>query len=244
MFRFVRKPVDPQSFGEQVDAATAQHKLVTGDRELLASTVQGAVRAITGLVALTAVRERWEVEVAALLLPMGLVGLPTKLVERLPHAAAELLATIPRFEGVSKILCCQGLRFDGAGRAGTPRRGELPVGARILRIVSDFDLLQCAGASVTEALAELRNRSGCYDPGLSRSFEETAGFPGPGLSTVDVMMSEVELGMVFCEDIVTATGVLSIARGQDVTQSMVERIQSKWARLAAHRRVRMIVMAG
>lgn len=280
VFRFVRKPFDAATLLEQVGAANAQHDLLRSERIVLEQTVQGAVRAMTELVALTCpaahgrgvrLRQlagdlaavarmpmRWEVEVAALLSSLSFVTLPARLVhrhlngdeldspeqamiDRLPTINEGLLAGIPRFEGVRAILRYHTLRFDGVGSPREPKKHDLPLGARILRIASDFDLLQCRGREPHEALAELRARGGVYDAELLRQFEETVGYLGPGIRTVDLFLREVEIGMVFAEDVIAPNGVMLIARGQDVTQTLLERIQGHWAELGSNNRLRMIV---
>ena len=282
VFRFVSKPVDATTLLEQVGAAVAQHQLLVAEQQLLEQTVQGAVRAMTEMVALTCpaahgrgtrlqrlvadlaaiarMPSRWEVEVAALLSSLGFVSLPPRLVQRylagdeldgpeqamidrLPSITEGLLSGIPRFEGVRAILEQQFLRFDGFGAPRAPKKSEILLGARILHIASDFDLLQCRGLESAPALAEMRARPGQYDPILLRQFEETVGYLGPGIRSMDLLLQEVELGMVFGQDVITPAGVLLIARGQDVTRPLLERIQSHWGEFSTGSRLRMIVAA-
>lgn len=200
---------------------------------------------------------RWEIEVAAMLSQIGCVTLPTALVERmqrgekldatdqalidqLPAMEEELLAPIPRLEGVSAILRYQNSRFDGYTTPNGPRGKALPLGARVLKILSDFDILASQGKDVPTALAEMAARTGWYDLEVFGTFSEITNFMGNGISTRTVLLSEVQLGMVFGESVVTTAGTLLIARGQDVTSGLLARIRSNWGEYAKGHSVRMI----
>lgn len=200
---------------------------------------------------------RWEIEVAAMLSQIGCVTLPTALVERmqrgdkldaaerilvdqLPAMEEELLAPIPRLEGVRAILHFQNSRFDGYTPPNALRGKALPLGARVLKILSDYDVLTCQGMDVPTALTEMTARTGCYDPDVFRTFCEITNFIGDGISTRTVLLSEVQLGMVFGESVVTSAGTLLIARGQDVTSGLLARIRSNWGEFAKGHSVRMI----
>src|SRR6185295_8846840 len=75
----------------------------------------------------------------------GLTDAEHRLADRLPHIADEILATIPRLEGVRAILRHQQDRADRA----TPT-APIPFGARILRVAADFDTLDSQGVGVDE----------------------------------------------------------------------------------------------
>lgn len=279
VFRFIQKPFLPSVIQAQVDAALTQHRLLTAERDLLGQTLSGAIRALSEVLALTSptafgrsqrlhrlvsdcaaaagITDPWALQSAALLSSVGLVTLPTSLVDRflegaeldrseqalihrLPQVEEQLIASIPRLEAVREILRCQHLRFDGVGNPDAPKGAALPVGARILRIAADYDHLQCQARDVNESMVILRQRPGVYDPQLLGVFEKTLGFLGPGLRLLDVRLIDVELGMVFAEDVRTESGVLFIARGQDVTPSLISRILGSWPEFAGQQRVRMI----
>jgi len=137
------------------DILSIQNPLVFG-RATRAKTNVSALATDLGL------KDRWAVEVAAMLSPIGTVTLPQETVEklyegkplapneqamvkRLPAVTDQLLANIPRLEPVREILTHKELRFDGEG--GGKKGAEIPVGARLLKIVLDHDVLEAQGSS-------------------------------------------------------------------------------------------------
>ena len=103
--------------------------------------------------------DAWATEIAAILSPIGWITLPPSTVEklyrhrplseeeremvrRIPAAAEELLDSIPRLEPVQRILVYQEKHFDGGGLPESRIAGEsILEGARLLKIVSDYDTL-------------------------------------------------------------------------------------------------------
>jgi hypothetical protein len=53
-------------------------------------------------------------------------------------------------------------------------------------------------------------------------------------------LADVTVGMVFAADVLSANGQLLIARGQEVTSSLRERIDNYWAAFARATQTRMI----
>src|SRR5207248_3001011 len=94
---------------------------------------------------------------------------------------------------------------------------DLPLGARLLRIIFDFDVLLTQGLLVLEALKRMTEREGIYDPDILHDFSRWQGHELDPKQTRDFTLGELRVGMVLASDVVTAQGVLLIARGQAVT---------------------------
>lgn len=202
---------------------------------------------------------RWEVEVGALLSQIGCVTLPPSTAEKLyhgrdlsadeqamtdqlPQLASQLLGNIPRLETVKEILTYQAKHFDGGGLPKDAVRGaRIPVGARLLKIVLDFDALESREIAGRDALDILRGRSGWYDPELLQTFAELRGHAAGDGAVRELRLQDLRIGMIFAEDATTHKGVLLIARGQEVTASLLQRIRNFSANLGAREPVRMIV---
>lgn len=124
----------------------------------------------------------WEIDVAAMLAHAGAIAVPARTVQRfydgremtsderaavavIPATSARIVGLIPRLEGVLQIVESYQRRFDS-----TDRDGMLPLGARALRIVFDYDSLDARGVSGPSALGVLRTREGVYDPALLAVF--------------------------------------------------------------------------
>jgi len=161
--------------------------------------------------------------------------------DRLPRIAETILETIPRLEGVRAILHHQRDRFDQRGDDGLPSGITPPIGARILRVAADFDTLDCQGVPVVEAVQRLFDAPNVYDPAVVAALEAAASFLGADLEIMEIPLSSVKQGMVFAIDVTSPVGILLIARGQDVTPSLLERIRNHWAAFADRQRVRVVM---
>jgi response regulator RpfG family c-di-GMP phosphodiesterase len=202
--------------------------------------------------------ERWEIEIAAMVSQIGCVTLPPELAERicrgdaltpheqataerLPLIAETILGTIPRLNGVRAILHHQRDRYDQRGVDGLPSGVAVPIGARVLRVAADFDTLDSQGVPVDQAIRQLTASAGVYDPTVLAALLAASSFLGADLETVELMLRDVKLGMVFVTDVMSPVGILLIARGQDVTPSLQERIRNHWAAFAERQRVRVVI---
>jgi CheY-like chemotaxis protein len=253
IFRFLTKPCPQDALLQALVAGVRQHRLLTAERQLLEETVRGSIKALTDILALvdaeafgrasrlkrlagelaetSGYAQVWEVETAALLSQIGCSTLPPEtasryyqgeqltaaeeaLIERLPVVAERLIREIPRLESICAILTDVNRPFSA-----TPTPG-----ARILRIVQDYDILETQGTATDLALATLRGRNGTYDPALLASFSQLQGDTRAD-RVIELPLAEVDLGMRFATDVRSSAGALLIARGHEVTHALLERIR-------------------
>jgi hypothetical protein len=186
----------------------------------------------------------WQAEIAAMLAQIGWVTLPAETISKLYHGTAlsaseqaivdnlptlteQLLANIPRLEPVREILHYRDKHYDGKGWPEDKICGDaIPWGARALKAVSDFDVLESQGYSAEMALDAMRARRGWYDPAMLKAIAKIQGDKPRDATVVRLPLHAVQPGMVFTEDVKTRSGLLLIARGQEVTRSLVERIKN------------------
>jgi response regulator RpfG family c-di-GMP phosphodiesterase len=77
----------------------------------------------------------------------------------------DLVAAYPRMDRVAEGIGLQRVRYDGEGSPpGTPSGGDLPLGARILRLAVNFDAGMTLRRSVQDTISVLRADVGAYDP--------------------------------------------------------------------------------
>jgi CheY-like chemotaxis protein len=266
IFRFLTKPCPPAALMAAVDAAAAQHRLVTAERVLLEQTLQGSIKALTDVLSLTnprlfgrasrakhyvtevakelGVAERWQVEVAALLSPLGSIALPTEtaerhysgqplslaekeMVARVPALTDQLLASIPRLEIVRAMLStAENSSPELAIPWNHPQRQVILTGAAILRATLDFAALEARGHTSAVALDTLRDRPDVYDPKILDAIHVTRGLLAEGDEIQELPLSELFLGMILLEDAKGDSGVLLAARGFEVTPGFVERARN------------------
>jgi len=198
----------------------------------------GRVKELVGKLARAAeLGDRWEIEVAAMLAYIGAVTLPqataekvyagarltaqeATMVSRVPAVTRQLISKIPRLEGVLEILdtYLEGPHDDAGGA-----EVSIPVGARVLRIAADYAELESQGASGTVALGAMRSRM-IYDRRLMSAFAGVIGVPAAALREVSV--GELRVGMTLADDVRSIRDELLLARGQGVTERLMERLRN------------------
>lgn len=273
VFRFLTKPFDLGVMRLALTAAVEQHHLLTAERVLLEETLQGTIKVLTDMLAIVqpvafgralrmrvhatdlAVRNgmtrKWEVEVAAMLSQIGSITLDADTlnrwyhceelssdeesqIERLPSVAEALIADIPRLDSVRAILRRQ---YEPANAP------DLPMGAAILAIARDYDLLITQGKTPDEALTIMDARGAKYDTGLMNHFRSLRGGSSATEVVQEMQLRHVQESMTFAADVHSANGLLLIARGQRVTPALISRLRLQSFALTASMQVRMIVAA-
>ena len=192
---------------------------------------------VTVLAERLGVADRWQIDTAAMLCQLGCVSLSDAAVKKLhaggrlsgeeeqaveshPLLGAELISNIPRLEQVSNIIFYQNKNYDGSGFPRDTKKGEdIPVGARILKVLVDMDRLLQGKWSERAALDELKNASGKYDPDILAAMEDLIGGDGKKI-TKRVNVAALVDGMVIEEEVSTTQGVLLVCSGQSVTPAI------------------------
>ncbi len=202
--------------------------------------------------------EIWKAETAALLSQIGWVTLPEELMEKLrqekeltpeeqrlferhPFVASNLIGHIPRLGEIAEIISLQEKRFDGSGFPEGPLSGEeIPVEARILKLLLDFDVLSQKGLSQEQAMETLRSRTGWYDPTVLTALDAVLN-----ASTRYVVkalpVEELVPGMILGEDVRSKDGTLLLAKGRHVTQPILERLSAVAKAYGLHEPLRVLV---
>jgi putative two-component system response regulator len=139
--------------------------------------------------------------------------------------SAAMLRQVLRLEPSAELVLRIGEHWDGTGLPAHRRKGQIPLRSRILRVLIDFYALLDSGNGrdvKTEVMAEIARRSGTrYDPAVVAQLEALlADVPSAALPRVrrEVLVADLEPGMVLAEDIVTSSGVKLLARGATITE--------------------------
>jgi len=199
-------------------------------------------RYVLGLAEQMGITNVWQLEIASSLSQIGCVTLPVEILEKInkgqplrshemqtyhqfPLTGADILRNIPRMQEVAEIIALQHKHFDGSGPPDDIRKGEeIPLGARLLKVANDFDMLRTQDFPRSEAFEQLETRAGWYDPTVLQALK-TAFVPVQKFKLVNLSISELRPHMVLADAIVDSKGNLLIAKGQDLTEWMVTRIK-------------------
>jgi response regulator RpfG family c-di-GMP phosphodiesterase len=190
----------------------------------------------------------WEVELAATLSQIGYMAVPQELLVRayagepltekeqgafasVPATAQELIAQIPRLESVARIVLYQNTHYDGSGFPEDGVSGDnIPLGARILKVVLDMLDIESGGVAKKEALTMMRKRDGWYDPRvLHAALELYSG--GVSLLTVEepptilLQLSDLRPGLTLVGNIETLNGHLLLRGGGVLTEALLVRVK-------------------
>lgn len=268
IFRFYTKPCPVEELRGGLEAGAEQYRLVTAEKELLEKTLTGAIKVLVDVASMndavvaglaTRLREwvrllttefkmpqRWQLEIAATLVPVGQVAIPPELIakqrsgealtdlekslfERNPEAARNLIAHIPRLAKVAEIVYLQDRGFDGSGfPVDGPVGNAIPLDARLLKILKDLAEATDGGPLTKAAFAALERRRSQYDPVLLpkvRTCLERVVEMMPSTS-MEVPLASLRTGQVVLSDVKLANGHLILAANTQLTVAQVERLQN------------------
>lgn len=189
------------------------------------------------------VQRTWECEIAAMLSQIGCVTIPPDILEKFchgetlsrsetemfqshPEVGRTLVAHIPRLLGVSRIIACQQKCFDGSGRPDDITAGdEIPLGARILKIALDYDAARWARGDEADAITQLASHPERYDPAVFAALRAVVGVQ-ESLRRTEISLKELVPGMLLAEDVWTSDGMVVVAKGQEVSDALCQRIRN------------------
>lgn len=268
IFRFFNKPCPSDDLAGGLDCALAQYRLITAEKELLEKTLAGSIKMLADVVSMNdpvayalscRLREwvrvltvefklpvRWQLDIAAMLVPIGLVAVPPELIakkrrgekltdaersvfERAPEAARNLIANIPRLGKVADVILFHDRGFDGTGfPADGPKGTDIPFDARLLKILKDLAETVGSGQPNPNAFAQMERNAKLYDPILYARVKAcllsivTEESP----TEVEVPVSVLRPGNMVISDIVLTNGHLILAANTRLSAAQVERLQS------------------
>lgn len=269
IFRFYAKPTSADYLALGLLAGIEQFHLVTAEKELLEKTLAGSISLLSDVMTLNDpsagrlstrlkdyvrrltvefnMPQRWQLEVAALLSPLGDSVVPPEIlakkrarqplseVERdllaqAPETARRLIANIPRLGKVAEIVYLQDRGFDGSGFPATgPAGAQLPLDVRLLRILKDLAArIDETGVTHAAALADMARHGGPYDPQLLakvRSCLEREPVAPAGTVRQSPVM-DLCVGDVLASDIRLDNGHLILASGTTIGAAQIERLRN------------------
>jgi len=198
---------------------------------------------VSGPAELLGTGQQWTVEVAAMVSQIGWVqhspeacekqystseAAPEgrRLVQDMPAIAAELLDGIPHLDSVREILKLQLRRSGGMFRSDVhAQTSDVLLGAELLFLAIQFDILETQLASKEAALDRLWSRREEFEASVFRAFVQSQRRMLASSSECAITARELVEGMVLADDVLTPEGRILVARGHEVTQSLLTRLR-------------------
>lgn len=187
------------------------------------------------------VRDAWECEIAAMLSMIGTLSVPDEvlakverrepldaaqqaLYRRHPEVGESLVSHIPRLRNVARCIKYQNKDYDGGGFPGDDVAGDqIPIGARILRVVSDYEMSMEHGLSPERAFAMIQDHEDSYDLQVVSALEEVLDLQSR-VVIKEVTMRSMPDQCVLAQDVLTRDGMLLVQAGQEIDPAMKTRL--------------------
>lgn len=184
----------------------------------------------------------WLYENAAMLSQIGCITLPEAVIKKIgsgeklepeelqlynqhPFIAADMLRKIPRMEKVARIISYQEKYFNGRGLPVDKIKGtDIPLGARILKLVLDYDLYINRGMSRKKALLKITDKKERYDPRVFKAFVEVLRAE-ENYKVRNLELKELIPFMVLMDDVITLNGSMLLKGGHEVTETISEKLR-------------------
>jgi hypothetical protein len=198
----------------------------------------------------------WQLEAAALLSQIGYFAESPELAEKVyygrplsgaeaaraaevPKNAQRLFEHVPRLEPVIQIISALDWKDDALARLGT---GMIGLGARILCVALECDLLSTQGVAKTEILRRLRAREARFTAMVLDAFEATFHAHPEAEREIVAPLRDAKRGMRLREEIRTSSGALLVPIGFEISERLLERLLQVAPEVLEHQ-VRLAVPA-
>jgi CheY-like chemotaxis protein len=190
------------------------------------------------------VPNKWEFEIAAMLSQIGCITVPVEIMNKVwkghtlteqelaiylthPATGSRMLEKIPRLELVAQIIATQ-----AQITAPLPAWQELEkvdrtaLGSHLLKLAIDVE--HCISRELNKAAIFLELRSKNHHPELLKALEGALDEIGYGQAPPQsVPSTELQCGMILDADLVGENGLLLMAKGQFLSETMVQYLQRR-----------------
>lgn len=184
----------------------------------------------------------WSLEVAAMVSQLGFITLPADLVERVhrgqpitaqeaeqvkqvPSVTERLLASIPRLDGVRKILSASVRPIRRLPDGADARSVQNMWAAHALCAAVDYDDLAARGHDGHAVIAALRAKD-VYASEVIDALADCVLPPVEPDREEQVPLNALRVGMIVADNVYMSSGTLLVARGYEITQSFLGRVRN------------------
>lgn len=184
-------------------------------------------------------KNMWQVDLAVLLSRIGYVTLAPELLNKLyqgkPFKNSEkanyykylenghkLVRNIPRLEEIAEAILYQEKLYNGEGPPFDSRREgkQIPMLARILKVVYDFDKQLLEGYTHEQAYKKLLHQKAWYDPDVFTALKFEVMTMNDEPVVTELLPEHLKTGMILAEDVRTKTNLLLASKSQEVSETL------------------------
>lgn len=258
IYRFLTKPCSMELFSKNLYDATGQYQLINAEKELLNNTLKGSINTLIEILSVVnphafnrAVKFKslskqiilrlgkkvtWECEIGALLSQIGLVTIPSSILDKIeknfeltneetkifkahPEFGKKLLQKIPRLEEIANGISFQLQTYNGVDGAKDFKVGEnIPFLGRLLKVMNDYEDLIHLGLNEEQAIKELEPDRDKYDPDIWGALVAEVSGLGERQIITNKEISELHPGMVLAEGIKDINNLLLLPTGKELSE--------------------------
>ena len=161
---------------------------------------------------------RWESS------PTALKQDELKVIQSHPVLGQDLVKFVDHLEEVGVVIRAHHERFDGKGFPDALKGEEIPWLARLLAVAIGFAESSLDEASTIEGI---RQGSGnAYDPEAVRAFLRAISKASISRKEREILIAELQPGMVLAKGIYTPNGLLIVPEGQPLNEDSIDKILS------------------
>ena len=150
-----------------------------------------------------------------------------------PMIGAEILGKVKRFASLTDNILHQNENIDGTGSPAHLSGDDIPVGARIIRIVKDFDFLiagktNAKRMSIANAYAWMKERADVwYDRKILKTFIDLLGNREAvdGEMEFSIGVEALKPGDKLLEDLILNNGNVMLKAGQEINSVMITKLK-------------------
>jgi len=238
-----------QSFMETIKAFSTIIEMRSQEIGSHSQRVAGLTKHMIGGMSLSD-KEVQDIVVAAFVHDIGKIALPDRLANRNfasmtpadqdrvrqhPIIGQSFVCTIAGFEEIGQIVRHHHENYDGTGYPDNLRDKTIPLGARAIRLVNEFDHLAFVDeypdlSTLNRAAAYVVEHSGSkFDPQMVRRFIDLDVahllYHGEMTEIMGVKPEDLQESMVVAHDIKTRSGLFLLPKGATLSTGMIGRIR-------------------
>lgn len=187
--------------------------------------------------------QSWEIELAALLSQIGAVTVPREILKRwqdggillesevkmirsIPQMGKSLIKNIPRLENIAEAVGYQNCIFSGQATPDAPTGENIPLIARLLKVIIDYDRLVEKTGDPSVAFQTFLIHESEYDPNILAALRFLVSRPDSQSHRLshtikgekEMYIEGLKVGMVLTRDVVDRNGALIVSKDTAITE--------------------------